>query len=258
MSEKRYFWMKLHEDFFDEKYIRALRRLPQGDSLVIVYLKMQLKTLKTEGIFHFENIMPDCASELSLAIDEDENVTKLALDALVRFGAIERMDNDDLFFLAMQKSIGSEGSSAKRMRELREKQKQALSQCDETPSLCCGETEKETEKEKSESDKSTPAPDFLAFGTSRKVKLTQLQFDRLCDDFGRETAERYIERLDYDLDTTGKSRRNHDRVIRKWISEDSKSDTVTPDTPVTVQPKVSEEEYNAFYAAQEAERGCGL
>lgn len=46
MAEKRYFWLKLKEDFFDEKYIKALKRLPQGDSLIIVYLKCNFIALK--------------------------------------------------------------------------------------------------------------------------------------------------------------------------------------------------------------------
>lgn len=256
MAEKRYFWLKLHENFFDEKYVRALRRLPQGDSLVIVYLKMQLKTLKTEGIFHYERVMPDCTAELALAIDEDVNVTKLALEALIRFGVIERMDNDDLLLLAMQKFIGSEGSSAKRMRELREKHKQGLSQCDETPSLCYGEIEIEKEKSESESESSNPTPDFLSFGSSCKVKLTQEQFDKLCDDFGRDTVKEYIEKLDFDLDTNGRTRNNHARVIRKWISEDRNKDggTSTPE-PAPVVCEVSEEEREKeraeFYAHPE-------
>lgn len=129
MAEKRYYWLKLKDDFFDEKYIKALRKLPQGDSLVIVYLKMQLKTLKTDGVFRYESILPNCLSELALAIDESEEVTGLALEALVRFGVIERLDNDDLLLVKTQELIGSEGSSAIRKREYRERKKQELLEC---------------------------------------------------------------------------------------------------------------------------------
>ena len=129
MAEKRYYWLKLKDDFFDEKYIKALRKLPQGDSLVIVYLKMQLKTLKTDGVFRYESILPNCLSELALAIDESEEVTGLALEALVRFGVIERLDNDDLLLVKMQELIGSEGASAIRKREYRERKKQELLEC---------------------------------------------------------------------------------------------------------------------------------
>lgn len=119
MSEKKYYWLKLKADFFDEKYIRALRRLPQGDSLVIVYLKMQLKSLKTEGLLQYEHILPDAISELALLLDEDETLVQLAVNALIKFGVVERWDNGDLYFTAMQQLIGSETSVAARVRKHR-------------------------------------------------------------------------------------------------------------------------------------------
>ena len=116
---KRFFWLKLNEGFFDEKYIKALRRLPQGDSLVVVYLKMQLKSLKTEGIIKYEGLLPDSISELAMALDEDENVVRLAVEALINFGVIERWDNETIYMSAMQQLIGSESDSAARVRKHR-------------------------------------------------------------------------------------------------------------------------------------------
>lgn len=121
MSEnsKKYFWLKLKDDFFDEKYIKALRRLPQGDSLVIVYLKMQLKSLKTEGIIQYEQILPDAISELAMLLDEDENVVRLAIGALIKFGIVERWENETFYMVAMQQLIGSETAGAARVRKHR-------------------------------------------------------------------------------------------------------------------------------------------
>ena len=65
---KRYYWLKLSEDFFSETCIKALRRLPSGDSLVIVYLKMQLKSLKTEGLLKYCGLLPDSTAELAMAL----------------------------------------------------------------------------------------------------------------------------------------------------------------------------------------------
>ena len=119
MAEKRYYWLKLKDDFFDEKYMKALRRLPQGDSLCIVYLKMQLKSLQTEGVIRYEKILPDAVSELALTIDEDENVVRLAVEALIKFGVVERWDDDTFYMAAVQQLIGSESTSAERVRRLR-------------------------------------------------------------------------------------------------------------------------------------------
>ena len=126
---KKYYWLKLKEDFFTQKYVKALRRLPDGDSLTIIYLKMQLLTLNTSGKLPFEHIMPNCESEIALTIDEDENKVRFAIEALINMGIIEKLDNDDLYLLCMSELIGSESDSAKRVREFRKRNK-AL-QCNE-------------------------------------------------------------------------------------------------------------------------------
>lgn len=235
MAGKRYFWLKLHEDFFDEKYIRALRRLPQGDSLVVVYLKMQLKTLKTEGIFHYEKIMPDCAAEFALAIDEDENITKLTLDALIKFGAIERMDNNDLYMLAMQEAIGSEGSSAKRVRDYRRRKSDEALQCNSTPLLCNGELELEKELEleldkeidKPSAKRSTPTRH--KYGEYQNVLLSDEDIEKLKTEYPG-IYEEYVEKLSAYMASTGKAYKNHLATLRNWIRKDGKFESNKSDS----------------------------
>ena len=153
MMPKRFYWLKLKEDFFDEKYIKALRRLPQGDSLAIVYLKMQLNSLKTEGIIKYEGILPDSIAELAMALDEDEQVVRLAVEALVRFGVVERWDDETLYMSAMQQLIGSESDSAARVRKHRELQGNVKALQSNGDVTACN-AEKEIEKEKREESKS--------------------------------------------------------------------------------------------------------
>ena len=73
MAERRFFWLKLKEDFFDEKQVKYLRKLPDGDKLTIVYLKMLLKSIRTEGVLKYDQILPSCEAELAMILDEDEN-----------------------------------------------------------------------------------------------------------------------------------------------------------------------------------------
>ena len=46
---KRYYWLKLPDDFFRQKPIKKLRRIAGGDTYTIIYLKMLLVSLKNEG-----------------------------------------------------------------------------------------------------------------------------------------------------------------------------------------------------------------
>ena len=51
MAEKRYYWLKFRDDFFDSKRIKKLRKMAGGDTYTIIYLKMMLKTwVKEAGI----------------------------------------------------------------------------------------------------------------------------------------------------------------------------------------------------------------
>lgn len=160
-DSKRFYWLKLHADFFDEKYIKALRRLPQGDSLTIVYLKMQLKSLRTEGLIRYEGILPDSMAELAMALDEDEHITKLAVEALIRFGVVERWDDETLYMSAMQHMIGSESASAERVRRHRALKKDMEALHGNTSVTACNtEIEIEIEKEKTKETEERQSADI--------------------------------------------------------------------------------------------------
>ena len=71
MAEKKYYWLKLKNDFFAQPRIKKLRRMAGGDTYTIIYLKMQLLSLENEGVIIFEGIEDDFIEELALTIDED-------------------------------------------------------------------------------------------------------------------------------------------------------------------------------------------
>lgn len=123
MSEKRYYWLKLYDTFFDNKTSKYLRKLPDGDKLLLVYLKLQVKLLKSEGIFVYENLCDNIAEEIALTLDEDVNTIKLLLAALDKTKTIEYLNENTFMLSEMQDLIGSEGSSAARVRKHRKKYK---------------------------------------------------------------------------------------------------------------------------------------
>lgn len=150
-EEKRYFWLKLQDDFFSSKRIKKLRKMAGGDTYTIIYLKLQLLALKSEGVLTFTGLEEDFADELSLDIDESPDDIKVTLAYLLHCGLAETSDNVNFFFPYAIENTGSEGSSAKRMREARKKAK-----ISELPSHCANEVqtlcehrygEKEIEKE---------------------------------------------------------------------------------------------------------------
>ena len=123
MKEKRYYWLKLYDTFFDNKTSKFLRKLPDGDKILLIYLKLQLKLLKSEGIFVYEHLCVSMAEEIAMTLDEDVTIVKILLTALEKTKTIEFFDEDTFMLSEMQDLIGSEGSSAARVRKHREKYK---------------------------------------------------------------------------------------------------------------------------------------
>jgi predicted phage replisome organizer len=146
-KKSKFYWLKLHDDFFEDLPIKLLRKLPEGDKLIIVYLKMQLKSLKSEGFIKYENILPSHIEELSVFIDEDPMIVGICVNALLQYKVIEQWDNDTLYLSAMQKSIGSESAAAERVRKWRSKKE------DEKALHCnTGVTNSYTEKRREEKE----------------------------------------------------------------------------------------------------------
>lgn len=124
-QNKRYFWFKLFDDFFQSKRIKKLRNLAGGDTYTIIYLKMQLKALKTDGYLYFDGVMNDFAEELALDIDENPEDVKVTIQYLLSVGLIESSESGEEWYLTyMQNCIGSETAGAKRSRAFRQRQKE--------------------------------------------------------------------------------------------------------------------------------------
>ena len=144
-QNKKYYWLKLKENFFEEKQIKYLRSLPDGDKIVIAYLKMQLKSLKTEGFIKYDSILPSNIDELAMILDENTNIIKLMIGALQKVNAVEILDDGSFYMIAMQDLIGKEGESAERVRRFRERHEQKMLQCNGDVTKCNTEIEKEIE-----------------------------------------------------------------------------------------------------------------
>ena len=148
-SGKRYFWLKLKEDFFQSKRIKKLRNMAGGDTYLIIYLKLQLKAMKSDGIITFDHLEQDIATELALDLDEQPDDVAATMLYLLHCGLAESSDNEAFFFPYAIENVGSENSSAQRVREYRERQKALHCNTNETQvkRICNGEIEKEIEKE---------------------------------------------------------------------------------------------------------------
>lgn len=125
MAEKRYYWLKFKEDFFDFKGVKKLRKLAGGDTYVIIYLKMLLRSLKTEGILEYCGIEDDFAKEIALDLDEDVDNVKVVLTIITGCGMCEFYDDTHIFLPYVGENTGSETAATQRWRDWKKRQNEA-------------------------------------------------------------------------------------------------------------------------------------
>lgn len=146
---KRYYWLKLKDDFFSSKRIKKLRKNAGGDTYTIIYLKMQLKAIKSNGILEYTGLENDFAEELALDIDEDPDNVRMTINYLISTHLIETSDNLNFFLPYAVENTGTETAAAMRMREMRARRDADELECNNvTPVLRSGYGEKEIESEK--------------------------------------------------------------------------------------------------------------
>ena len=118
---KKYYWLKLKDNFFNQKEVKKLRRIAGGDTYTIIYLKMQLLSIKKDGIIEFEGTEKDLAEQLSYEIDEDLNNIQVTLSFLKVNNLIEEISENNFLLTKVPDCIGKEGASAERVRRHRER-----------------------------------------------------------------------------------------------------------------------------------------
>jgi len=151
---KKYYWLRLKEEFFKSLAMKKLRRIAGGDTYTIIYLKMQLLSLRDEGYLYFEGVENSFAEELALALDEDEENVKVTLSYLQNVGLLQQINETEFLLNEVPALIGKETDKAELMRKKRAKDKQKqIENGNNVTSLlppvtfCYTEIEKEKEKE---------------------------------------------------------------------------------------------------------------
>lgn len=123
MATKKYYWLKLKNDFFTNKKIKKLRKIAGGDTYTIIYLKMQLLSIKDNGKLFFENVEDSFAEELALELDEDVENVKVTLIYLIKNELLIEVNSEEFLLPETVECIGSETNKAELMRKKRAKEK---------------------------------------------------------------------------------------------------------------------------------------
>ena len=121
-ENKRYYWLKLQENFFDDDTIDFIESQENGEKYVLFYLKLCLKALKNEGkLIRYvgEMLLPFDDVGLSKITRTDIDTVRSALVLFSKIGLIKKLDTGEIFLTQLNEMVGTETQKAKYMRERR-------------------------------------------------------------------------------------------------------------------------------------------
>ncbi len=151
---KRYYWLKLKDDFFLDPRIKKLRKIAGGDTYTVIFLKLMLMTVNSDGVLVHEGIEKNLSDELALKLDEDGKNVEATLIFMQNMQLLKEINPQTFDIPQVRNLTGSESQSAPRVRQHRLNKKLETLQCNilETPSNKNVTTEKRDKRKEKEKE----------------------------------------------------------------------------------------------------------
>ena len=114
-KHKKYYWLKLKEDFFDSDTIEWIEEQENGKEYCLFYLKLCLKSLQTNGIL-IRNVgqmlIPYDVSKLAEMTKTPSDTVRVAMELFKGLGLIQILENGEIYMTQLEEMVGSQTEGA--------------------------------------------------------------------------------------------------------------------------------------------------
>ncbi len=120
-DNKKYYYLRLKENFFDSEEMKIIEGMPDGYLYSNILLKLYLRSLKTDGRLMLGGKIPYSPEMISSVTGHPVGIVKQAISIFKELGLIEILDNGAIYITDIQNFIGKGSTEADRIREYRKK-----------------------------------------------------------------------------------------------------------------------------------------
>ena len=120
-DNKKYYYLRLKDNFFDSDELKILESMKDGYLYSNILLKLYLRSLKNDGKLVVNERIPYSADMLASVTGHQVGTIKQALSVFKDLGLIDVLDNGAIYMLDIQNFIGKGSSEADRKREYRQR-----------------------------------------------------------------------------------------------------------------------------------------
>ena len=224
-EKKRFYWIKLKENFFDLETIDWLISQKNGCEYIVLYQKLCLLTANKGGNLQMqigEMLIPYDINKIARDTKFDIDTVIVAMELFKKIGLIYEQENGVLHIPYVNELVGSETSSAKRVRAHRQRQKalQCNTESNEDVTQEIEYREKSIEYRELETDADVVTPDYSNPDNQLQsfcegVMLSDNQVADLLEKMGLEAFDYYIAKA-----KKYPNIKNYYETILKWYNED--------------------------------------
>lgn len=223
-------WIKIAVDMFDNRKIKQIGSMPEGDSLLLVWVQLLCLAgnVNDGGFIYLTKEIPYTDEMLATQFNKPISTVRLALKTFEQFGMIEIINNM-IFLSSWEKYQSTDRLTAirekdrERKRRKREAEKLLPQNSTEIPRTSMdvpridieGDIDIDKDKNKSISKKSPRHK----HGEYQNVLLSDDDLGKLKAEFPSDWDQR-IQRLSEYMASSGKSYKNHLATIRNWARRD--------------------------------------
>lgn len=214
-------WIKIATQIFDNRKIRQIEAMPEGDSIIVIWFKLLCLagTVNDRGGIYITQEVPYTDQMLSVQFNRPIATVQLALHVLEQFGMISVID-DILRISNWEKYQNVDGmdkireQTRKRVQQHRERQRLECNVTSNATVTECNAIDKEEDKNKNK-NKDKDKDIRHKYGSYKNVFLSDEEMEKLQKEFPLDYNDR-IERLSEYIASTGKSYKSHLATIRSW------------------------------------------
>jgi predicted phage replisome organizer len=232
-------WIKMSVDMFDDEKIKIIQAMPDGDALLVVWIKLIALAGKTNagGYIYISENIPYTDDMLAVVMNKPISTIRLAMQTFIGLGMLEN-DTKGIYLVNFDKhqnldklaEIREYNRLAQQKSRTKRKALNNVNDMSMTSQECQG-TDKEEEKEKErdleeegEEKSASPASKLEKVGGTLGqgvLMLTEEQKDDLLDKLSLDEYNLYCKKLsDYIIAHPNKTFKSHYQTILKWVVED--------------------------------------
>lgn len=216
-KETKFYWLQLKEDFFDDDAIEWLEEQENGHRYSLFYLKLCLKSLKSNGVLIRKvgnMLVPYDNKKLADLTKTSIDTVIVAMELLKGIGLVKVLEGGELYITQLENMIGSASKGALKKQQQRALQKEKQLQLEDSgqeEDKCPPKIEIESRDKNKDKDKVKNI-----YGEYKNVRLTEKELQSLKSSYGDLTDE-LITYLDEYIEMKGYKAKSHYLCIKKWV-----------------------------------------